>query len=78
MQFLLLVQYVFMISLTFKVLFVKIFSLMLCLGLSVPEDIPRCSASTLSLLASFTNSGVLMLECLNFSFASTIKFCPSY
>ena len=45
-----------MISLTFKVLFVKLSSLMLCLGLSVPEDVPRCSASMLALLASFLNS----------------------
>ena len=50
-------RYVPMISLTFKVLFVKLCSLMLCLGLSVPEDVPRCSASTLALLASFINSG---------------------
>ena len=49
-------MHVLMISLTFKVLFVKLFSLMLCLGLSVPEDIPRCSGSTLALLASFINS----------------------
>ena len=50
-------RHVPMISLTFKVLFVKLCSLMLCLGLSVPEDVPRCSASTLTLLASFINSG---------------------
>ena len=49
-------RYVPMISLTFKVLFVKLCNLMLCLGLSVPEDVPRCSASTLALLASFINS----------------------
>ena len=51
-------KHVSMISLTFKVLFVKFFSLMLCLGLSVPGDVPRCSASTLALLASFINSGM--------------------
>ena len=56
-------RHVPMISLTFKVLFVKVCSLMLCLGLSVPEDVPRCSASTLALLASFINSASL---CLNF------------
>ena len=44
------------ISLTFKVLFVKLCILMLYLGLSVPEDVPRCSASTLALLKSFINS----------------------
>ena len=33
-------SYVPMISLTFKVLFVKLCGLMLCLGLSVPEDVP--------------------------------------
>ena len=49
-------RHVPMISLTFKVLFVKLCSLMLCLGLSVPEDVPRCSASVLTLLASFLNS----------------------
>ena len=49
-------RYVPMISLTFKVLFVKLCSLMLCYGLSVPEDVPRCSASTLALLASFIHS----------------------
>ena len=52
-----------MISLTFKELLVKLFSLnntegnlTLCLGLSVPEDVPRCSASKVMLLASFFNS----------------------
>ena len=30
---------------------------MWCLDSSVPEDVPRCSASTLALLASFINSG---------------------
>ena len=50
-------RHVPMISLTFKVLFVKVCSLMLGLGLSVPEDVPRCSASTLALLAIFINSG---------------------
>ena len=49
-------RHVPMISLTFKVLFVKLCSLMLCLGLSVPEDVPRCSASKVMLLASFFNS----------------------
>ena len=49
-------RYVPMISLTFKVLNVKLCSLMLCLSLSVPEDVPGCSASTLVLLASFINS----------------------
>ena len=49
-------RHVPMISLTFKVLFVKLCSLMLCLGLSVPEDVPRCSASTLALLASFISA----------------------
>ena len=49
-------KHVPMISLTFKVLFVKFFSLTLCLGLSVPGDVLRCSASTLALLASFINS----------------------
>ena len=49
-------RHVPMLSLTFKVLFVKLFSLTLCLGLSVPEDVPRCSIRTLSLLASFINS----------------------
>ena len=34
-------RHVPMISLTFKVLFVKLCNLMLCLGLSVPEDFPR-------------------------------------
>ena len=50
-------RYVSMIILTFKVLFVKLCSLMLSLGLSVPEDVPRCSASLLALLASFINYG---------------------
>ena len=45
-------RHVPMIYLTFKVLFVKLYSLMLCLGWSVPEDIPRCSV----LLTSFINS----------------------
>ena len=49
-------RHVPMISLTFKVLFVKLYSLMLCLGWSVPEDVPSCSVSTLALLASFINS----------------------
>ena len=57
------VMHVPMISLTFKVLLVKNFSLnntggnlTLCFCLSVPENVPRCSASTLVLLASFLNS----------------------
>ena len=49
-----------MIYLTFRVLFVKLCSLMLCLDSSVPEDVPRCSASTLALLASFINSDVAL------------------
>ena len=49
-------RHVSMIYLTFRVLFVKLCSLMLCLDSSVPEDVPRCSASTLALLASFINS----------------------
>ena len=36
-------RHVPMIYLTFKVLFVKLCSLMLCLDLSVPEDVPLCS-----------------------------------
>ena len=50
------VRHVPIIYLTFKVIEVKLFSLTLCLGLSVPEDVPRCSASVLTLLASFLNS----------------------
>ena len=53
------------ISFSFKVLFIKSFSVTLCLGLSVPGDVPRCSASMLALLASFINSvaaTVLRLE----------------
>ena len=49
-------RHVSMIYLTFRVLFVKLCSLMLCLDSSVPEDVPRCSASMLALLASFINS----------------------
>ena len=52
-------RHVSMIYLTFRVLFVKLCSLMLCLDSSVPEDVPRCSASTLALLASFINSGLV-------------------
>ena len=48
-----------LIYLTFRVLFVKLCSLMFCLDSSVPEDVPRCSVSTLALLASFINSVVI-------------------
>ena len=41
-------RHVPMVYLTLRVLFVKLCSLMLCLDSSVPEDVPRCSASTLS------------------------------
>ena len=49
-------RHVSMIYLTFRVLFVKLCSLMLCLDSSVPEDVPRCSVSTRVLLASSINS----------------------
>ena len=49
-------RHVSMIYLTFRVLFVKFCSLMFCLDSSVPEDVPRCSASMLALLTSFINS----------------------
>ena len=56
-------RHVPMISLTFKVLFVKLCSLMLCLGLSVPEDVSSCSASALALLPSFINSAPRRKDC---------------
>ena len=51
-------RHVSMIYLTFRVLFVKLCSLTLCLDSSVPEDVPRCSASTLALFTSFINSEI--------------------
>ena len=41
---------------------------MLFLGLSVPGEVPRCSASVLVLLAGFLNSEpiVILKICLNF------------
>ena len=44
---------------------------MLFLGLSVPGEVPRCSASVLVLLAGFLNSGPMnyfLVPVLNFSY----------
>ena len=80
-------SYVPMISLTFKVLFVKLCGLMLCLGLSVPEDVPvvprarsRCSRVLSTLIihdkAFMVKKSLNIFEYKSRHYCSIYEFCP--